>query len=141
MPGIVGLTKAIQIAMEDLETNTKHLLELRAQLISGVNKIEHSYINSPEDGAPHILNIGFEDIRGEVLVHFLEQRRIFVSMGAACSSNRRGTSHVLKAIGMPSEKILGSIRISLAPNITKDQIRYVVSSLGDTVEQIRRIYM
>ena len=141
MPGIVGLTKAIQIAMKDLETNTKHLLELRAQLISGVNKIEHSYINSPEDGAPHILNIGFEDIRGEVLVHFLEQRRIFVSMGAACSSNRRGTSHVLKAIGMPSEKILGSIRISLAPNITKDQIRYVVSSLGDTVEQIRRIYM
>ena len=74
------------------------------------------------------------------MVHFLEQRRIFVSMGAACSSKRR-TSHVLEAIGLPDERILESIRISLAPNITQDQINYVISSLGDTVEQIRRIYM
>ncbi|MGB4637945.1 MAG: cysteine desulfurase NifS, partial [Limnochordia bacterium] len=71
----------------------------------------------------------------------LEQKRIFVSMGAACSSKKRGVSHVLQAVGLEHEQVLSTIRLSLAPQITLAQIEYVVYSLKETVEEIRNIYV
>lgn len=141
IPGIVGITKAIQLVQEKLEENVKLMTTLRQALWEGIRTIPNSRINSPKDGAPHLLNVSFRGIRGEVLVHFLEQKRIFVAMGAACSSKRKGMSHVLEAIGLPQEEILGAIRLSLAPQLTLDQIDYVVYSLKETVEEIRNIYM
>ncbi|HBG01091.1 MAG TPA: cysteine desulfurase NifS, partial [Firmicutes bacterium] len=87
------------------------------------------------------LNASFPGIRGEVLVHFLEQKRVFVTMGAACSSKKKGASHVLASIGLGQDEIHSAIRFSLAPTVTLDQIRYVVYSLKDTVEEIRNIYV
>lgn len=141
VPAIVGFTKAAQLASEKLAVDIKHMTILRQALMDGISSIEYSCINSPLDGACHLLNASFLGIRGEVLVHFLEQKRIYVAMGAACSSKRRAVSHVLEAIGMPQEQILSAIRFSLAPHITLDQIQYVVYSLRDTVEEIRNIYV
>jgi len=141
VPAIVGLAKAVQLATENLDDNLKKLQVLRKALVDGIKTIPDSHINSPEDGAPHILNVSFPGVRGEVLVHFLEQKRIFVSMGAACSSRKRDVSHVLKAIGLEHDRILSSIRLSLAPQITLAQIEYVVYSLKETVEEIRNIYI
>lgn len=141
IPGIVGFTKAAQLVTDQLETNIKKLTDLRQALIDGINAIPDSRINSPKNGAPHLLNASFPGIRGEVLVHFLEQQRIFVTMGAACSSKKKGTSHVLEAVGLGQDEILSAIRFSLAPDISLDQIKYVVYSLKDTVEEIRNIYI
>lgn len=141
IPGIVGLTKATNLVLDNLEENRAKMSTLRQALIAGIETIPHSRINSPEDGAPHLLNVSFTGIRGEVLVHFLEQKKIFVAMGAACSSKKKGASHVLEAISLPQEEILGTIRISLSPYLTLDQIEYVVYSLKETVEEIRSIYM
>ena len=141
IPAIVGLTKAIQLAVENLDTNRKQLYALRQELIGGIETIPDAGINSPGDGAPHLLNASFPGLRGEVLVHFLEQKRIFVAMGAACSSKKKGVSHVLESIGLESEAIHSAIRFSLAPSLTLDQIRYVVYSLKETVEEIRNIYV
>lgn len=139
--GIVGLAKAVQLVTDRLEANTKQLVALRRALIDGIEAIPDSGINSPLDGAPHLISASFSGIRGEVLVHFLEQKRIFIAMGAACSSKRRGVSHVLEAIRLPQEQLLGTVRISLAPENTLDQIEYVVYSLKEAVEEIRNIYM
>ncbi|NLL42162.1 MAG: cysteine desulfurase [Firmicutes bacterium] len=141
IPAVVGLTKAAQLVIDNLDHNTKQLRELRTALIEGIKTIPDSRINSPENGAPHLLNASFPGVRGEVLVHFLEQKRIFVSMGAACSSKKKGVSHVLEAIGLSQEEILSAIRFSLAPTLTLDQIQYVVYSLKETVEEIRNIYI
>lgn len=141
VPGIVGFTKAAQLVTENLDSNVKQLSELRQVLLAGINTIPDAFVNSPEDGAPHILSASFLGVRGEVLVHFLEQRRIFVSMGAACSSRKKDVSHVLKSIGLQHHEILSTIRLSLAPQITLAQIEYVVYSLKETVEEIRNIYI
>lgn len=141
VPAIVGFTKAVQLATDYFAANVQQLQELRQALIGGIKTIPNSRINSPENGAPHLLNASFPGIRGEVLVHFLEQKRIFVAMGAACSSKKKRASHVLDAIGLGQEEILSAIRFSLAPTITLDQINYVVYSLKETVEEIRNIYI
>lgn len=141
VPGIVGLSKAVEIAIENLQENTLHLQKMRGDLINGIQAIPDSAVNSPDDGAPHILNVRFAGIRGEVLVHFLEQKRVYVAMGAACSSKSRGRSHVLEACGLTSDEILGSIRLSLSPAQTDADIAYVVEALAETVKEIRQIYM
>lgn len=141
VPAIVGLTKAAQLASDGLEENMAKLQQLKSALVEGIRGIPDAQINSPEDGAPHIINVSFPGVRGEVLVHFLEQKRIFVSMGAACSSRKRDVSHVLKAVGLESDQALSAVRLSLAPQITLAQIEYVVYSLKETVEEIRNIYI
>ncbi len=141
VPAIVGFAKAAQLVLDSFATNIKELQVLRQALMDGIRTIPGSRINSPENGAPHLLNASFPGIRGEVLVHFLEQKRIFVAMGAACSSRKKGASHVLDAIGLGQEEILSAIRFSLAPSISLDQINYVVYSLKETVEEIRNIYI
>lgn len=141
VPAIVGFTKAVQLVTDQFATNIKQLQELRQALMEGIKTIPATRINSPENGAPHLLNASFLGIRGEVLVHFLEQKRIFVAMGAACSSKKKGASHVLDAIGLGQEETLSAIRFSLAPTISLDQIDYVVYSLKETVEEIRNIYI
>ena len=141
VPAIVGLAKAAQLVTDNLEENLRKIRELRHALIEGIKTIPAAQVNSPEDGAPHIISASFPGVRGEVLVHFLEQKRIFVSMGAACSSKKRGVSHVLQAVGLEHEQVLSTIRLSLAPQITLAQIEYVVYSLKETVEEIRNIYV
>ncbi|HHY10279.1 MAG TPA: cysteine desulfurase [Firmicutes bacterium] len=141
VPGIVGFTRAAQLAVANLEANVSHMQDLRRELLEGITAIEGAKIHNPPAGAPHILNVGFAGVRGEVLVHFLEQKRIFVAMGAACSAKRRGLSHVLRAVGLRDEEILGAVRISLSHQLSLDQIKYVVYSLKETVEEIRNIYM
>lgn len=141
IPAIVGLSKAAQLVTENLDSNISKLNKSREALIDGIKTIPNSIINSPPDGAPHLVNASFPGIRGEVLVHFLEQKRIFVSMGAACSSKKKGVSHVLEAVNLTQDEILSSIRLSLAPEVTLAQIDYVVYSLKETVEEIRNIYI
>ena len=141
IPAIVGLTKAVQLVTENLSENLEQLTKLRQALMDGIKTIPNTRINSPSDGAPHLLNASFPGVRGEVLVHFLEQKRIFVAMGAACSSKKKGISHVLDAINLGQDETLSAIRFSLAPTITLDQIDYVVYSLKETVEEIRNIYI
>lgn len=140
VPGIVGMTKAVTLALENLEANAAHMGKLRAALMERIRAIPDAAINSPLDGAPHILNVRFAGIRGEVLVHFLEQKRIYVAMGAACSSKSRGRSHVLEACGLDSDEILSSIRISFSPHLTLDDMAYVADALEETVGEIRQIY-
>lgn len=141
IPAIVGFSKAVQLATDNLNENVTKLETLRAELIKGIKKIPDAKINSPSNGASHLLNASFPGVRGEVLVHFLEQKSIFIAMGAACSSKRRGQSHVLEAIGLSHDEISSAIRISLAPELTLAQISYVSASLARTVKEIRNIYM
>ena len=82
--------------------NPSKLYILKERLTRGIlREIDNCHLNGPsvEEGAPHIVNISFDDIKGEVLVHALEKHRIFVSTGSACSSRKTRISHVLHAMG------------------------------------------
>ncbi|MGN1033531.1 MAG: aminotransferase class V-fold PLP-dependent enzyme, partial [Intestinibacter sp.] len=86
----------------------------------------------------HVLNVSFRGVKGEVLLHYLEQKEIYVSTGSACSSKKKG-SHVLNAIGLSTEEIEGAIRFSLSDLNTEEEIREVVKILKESVSDLRMI--
>jgi cysteine desulfurase len=85
---------------------------------------------APEEGAPHILNVGFPGVRGEVMLHALEGDNVYVSTGSACSSKKRKVSAVLLAMGIPAEKAECAIRFSLSPHTTEEEIEYAAMRAG-----------
>ncbi|MGB9809270.1 MAG: aminotransferase class V-fold PLP-dependent enzyme, partial [Caldanaerobacter sp.] len=141
MPGIVGFGVASRLAKESLEEVSQKLMELKKRLWEGISsEIKDVHLNGPEveEGAPHILNVSFRGVRGEVLLHALEEEGIYVSTGSACSSKKRGESHVLKAIGLKGDLLEGAIRFSLGIFNTEKDIDYTVDILKKKVDFLRR---
>ncbi|MGM9533613.1 MAG: cysteine desulfurase family protein [Intestinibacter sp.] len=139
VPGIYGLGKAVEILNQDLQGTIDKIRSLRELLKKEiVETIDNVKINSPEDGVCHVLNVSFRGVKGEVLLHYLEQKEIYVSTGSACSSKKKG-SHVLNAIGLSAEEIEGAIRFSLSDLNTEEEIREVVKILKESVSDLRMI--
>ncbi|NLC63103.1 MAG: cysteine desulfurase [Thermoanaerobacterales bacterium] len=140
IPGIAGFRVAVEEAYNNLDNWGRHMKELKALLLSGVqDEIDDIVVNGPESGgAPHILNLSFLGVKGEILLHALESHGIYVSTGSACSSHKSGKSHVLKAMGKTSEEIEGAVRFSLSPFITTEDIYYTVDVLKRQVNEIRK---
>ena len=121
VPGIYGIGEAVRILNQDLEGTIDKIRGLRDLLKEEIlANIDNVKINSPEDGVCHVLNVSFRGVRGEVLLHYLEQKEIYVSTGSACSSKKKG-SHVLNAIGLTPDEIEGAIRFSLSDLNTKEE--------------------
>lgn len=144
VPGIVGMGVAIEGVKDNLKNNMNYLYDLREKILKGIlDEIPHVKINGPKNKleiAPHILNISFEGIRGEVLLHSLEQDSIYVSTGSACSSKDRDKSHVLKNIGLSKNLIEGTIRISLSTYNTEDEVKVFINKLKKHVKNLRNIF-
>ena len=124
VPGIVGLGMAAeQMAAHPV---AEHTMELKKRFVACVrDTIPDFHINGPgvEDGAAHILNIGFKSVKGEVLANMLSQQGVYVSTGSACSQRQKPhASHVLTAIGVPRDYIDGSLRVSFSRYNTLDEI-------------------
>ena len=139
-PGIAGFGEAVKHLPNKDEI--KKLYELRDLLADKIkNGIKEVVINTTLDdaSAPHILNISFAGIKGEVLVHTLEKEGIYVSTGSACTSRKDSTSHVIKALHLPDKYKGGSIRFSLSQFNTKEEIEYTYDILVKSVNQLRRI--
>lgn len=142
VPGITGFGKAVEIAFRDFNGRVRAMAEARRYLLDGINdSIRDVIINSPEDGAASVLNVSFLGTRGEVLLHTLEQDRIFVSTGSACSSNKKGKgqSHVLAAMGLKPKEIEGAIRFSFSEFNTVKEMDYVLDRLEKAVTRFRRL--
>ncbi len=124
--GIATFSKAVS-----LNNDAERIKKLRDMLKDGISEISCAKINCYNDGnsAPHILSVSFKDVRGEVLMHMLEEKGIFVSTGSACHSNRFGESHVLSAIGLNKNDIGGTIRFSIGSLNTEEDIKYCIDVL------------
>lgn len=139
IPGIYGLGEAIRITNENLDKNIQKIDSLKNLLKSEIlNNIENVKINSPEDGVCHILNVSFLGVKGEVLLHYLEQKDIYVSTSSACSSKKKG-SHVLNAMNLSKDEIEGAIRFSLSCFNTEEEILETIKILKNSVEDLRFI--
>lgn len=142
VPGIVGFGTAARLMMAERETLTRRWRLLKEQLAEGVRqRIPGVHVNGPPPsaGAPHIINLSVEGVRGEVLVHALAERGIFVSTGSACSSRRTTASHVLQALGLPAERLEGALRISFGRDNTEADVARFVDALGEVVAQLRPV--
>lgn len=139
VPGIYGIGEAVRILNQDLQGTIDKIRGLRELLKEEIlANIDNVKINSPEDGVCHVLNVSFRGVRGEVLLHYLEQKEIYVSTGSACSSKKKG-SHVLNAIKLTPEEIEGAIRFSLSDLNTKEEIIETVKALKESVADLRMI--
>ena len=141
-PGIAGFGKACDVFVSDWEKRVRSMRESRQRLLEGLtSEIGDLVINSPlgEDACPSVLNVSFIGVRGEVLLHTLEQDGIFVSTGSACSSNKKGQSHVLKAMGLSDREIEGAVRFSFSEFNTKEEMDYVTEKTKQAVARFRKL--
>lgn len=118
----VSLVKAMEIAVQNLNELNSRLQHYNKVLREYLNQYKGVYINSPEHSAPHILNIAFPGVKGEVLVNAFSKLDIMVSTTSACSSKREKLNEVLLAMGIKDEKIEGSIRLSMGETTTEKDI-------------------
>ena len=141
-PGIIGFGKAAEMGMADFAKRTEAMKKARTRLLEGLlAEIPDIRINSPQDetASPSVLNVSFLGTRGEVLLHTLEQDGIFVSTGSACSSNKKGRSHVLTAMGLSDKEIEGAIRFSFSEENTLEEMDYTVEKVKAAVTRFRRL--
>ena len=140
IPGIVGLSIAIEDAYEHLEENNHKMIILRDKLIEGLSKIDHSALNGPRTNrSANNVNFCFEGIEGESLLLLLDAKGICASSGSACTSGSLDPSHVLLAIGRPHEVAHGSLRLSLSESNTEEEIDYIIEQVEQVVCYLRRM--
>ena len=136
--GIVGLGKAIELAVENLENHNEQMKEMRDRLLAGILEIPSCRLNGhPEKRLADNLNFSFEYIEGESLLLMLDQMGICCSTGSACSSGSLEPSHVLRAIGLPPEIAQGSLRLTLGDENSEEDIDYVLEVLPEIVKKLR----
>lgn len=141
VPGIVGMGKAIELAVDNMEESNKRLILLRDSLIEKIEKkISHIKLNGHRtQRLPGNVNFCFEFIEGESLLLSLDMVGIAASSGSACTSGSLDPSHVLMGIGLTHEIAHGSLRLSLGDFNTEDEIDYVVDNLATIVDRLRQM--
>ncbi len=139
LTGIIGFGKAAEIASREIDTHIEYCKNLRDKFVSRVlENIPYTQLNgSLEHRHPGNANITFEFIEGEALLLFLNAKGISVSTGSACSSASLVPSHVLDALGVPVEKIHGSVRFTMGDFTTEEDVDYVFTELKGIVERLR----
>lgn len=125
VPGIIGLGKAAEIAVLEIDNDYNRIILLRDQLENGLLKIEGSFVNgNSQNRIYNTSNICFPGVNSEKLI--LALQNIAVSNGSSCSSVTSQPSHVLKALGLSDEEALSSIRFSLGRFTTAEEIEETI---------------
>ena len=139
VPGIVGIGKAVEIAMANLAERTAYEVELRDYLIDRVlSEVPYVRLNGHRTNRlPNNANFAFQFIEGESLLIMLDMQGICGSSGSACTSGSLDPSHVLLAIGLPHEIAHGSLRLTLSEETTKEDIDFTVDEIKKIVEKLR----
>jgi len=140
VPAVVGFGKACELNARDLSYKDKKLFELSSYFISKVEyEIPDIKINgSFKQKANGIVSVTFDGVEGENLVVLLDMKGIAVSTGSACASGSHEKSHVLVAMGLNDMAVRGTVRFSFDINVSKDDIDYVVRTLCNEVERLRK---
>lgn len=140
VPGIAGLGAAAELLQVDFESVSARMAALRDRLRESLAAIADVRFNTPRTGvAPHILNVSFAGVRGETLLHRLEQDGIYVSTGSACHSHDPRPSHVLLAIGLRPEQARSSVRFSLSRDTTPEEIDVSAAAVRTAVAELRAL--
>ena len=140
-PGIAGLNAAVENMLKLGPGMPAALMRRKLHLVDAFHRaVPELMINgpAPEQGSPHIVNISFPGVRGEVMLHALEGEGVYASTGSACSSKKRKVSRVLTAMGIDSDRAECALRFSLSPYTTIEEIDYAAEKLGALYGQLKR---
>jgi len=147
VPGIAGFGVAAAVIAREARSVSGKIFPLKKRLVDGIlDAVPDAVLNGPPcyrenpRCAPHIVNLSFPGLRGEIVLHTLEERGIYVSTGSACASRKNPGSHVLKAMGITGDRLEGAVRFSLSPVTTEEEISYAVEQTVATVEELYSLY-
>ncbi|MEG2199540.1 MAG: aminotransferase class V-fold PLP-dependent enzyme, partial [Anaerovorax sp.] len=149
VPAVVGFGEAAEINQATMSQRQNQLRTVRQYLWDGIRReipsvkingiASCSILGETGFSSPAILNVSFMNVRGEVLLHTLEQNHIYVSTGSACASNKKGKSHVLTAMGLSEKEIEGAIRFSFSEWNTIEEMDLVLEALKTGVGKFRKL--
>ena len=137
-PGIGALGIMAETKGREIQENFEYVNKLKEYLLNKLKGINDLIVNSPMDNAsPYILSVSIKNIRGEVLLHFLEMDEIYISVGAACGKNK--VSRVVKSLNLPKGYEDGTIRISFSKYTTKEELDILYDKMKIYINEIRNI--
>ncbi|MCC9294868.1 cysteine desulfurase family protein [Clostridium sp. MT-14] len=140
LAAVVGLAKAAEKIYKNREQNFHHVDEVKKYFMEKLRDMEEVKINScGKEYSPYVLSVSFIGVRGEVLLHMLEEKGIYVSTGSACSAKSSKDSHVLEAIGLPKDHIRGTIRFSFGEDNSKEEVDYALDVIDESLKFLRRV--
>ena len=145
VPAIIGLGKACEIAKNEMADYSAKLTKLRDKLISGLtSQYDFLHITGDEKNRlPYHVSFWVEYIEGESLLMWYAQKGVYCASGSACSSNILAddeddlqASHVLTAVGVPTDICAGSITMSLSKYIEEEDIDYVLKVSPEIIDKL-----
>lgn len=140
VPGVAGIAEAAKEAYEHFAEKRQQMIDLKDHFIDRISQLDNVKVNSykGEESAPHIISVSFVGVRSEVMLHALEDKKIYVSAGSACSSNHPHISETLAGIRLTPEEIDSTIRFSICENTTKEELDYAVDTVAGMIDTLRK---
>ena len=140
VPGAVGMAAALKEAVDKLPQESARLSALRDKLVAGLTALPYARSTGhPDKRLPGTASFVFEGVEGEALLLHLDAKGICASSGSACSSASLDPSHVLLAIGLPHAIAHGSLRLSLGPDNTEEEVDYILKEVPAVVAYLREM--
>ncbi len=127
--GIYSLNHAINFWMNNINDNIQHMARLQKAFLKEISQLEGVVLNSPMGGAPHILNLSFIGVGGEILLHSLEADGICVSTGSACSS-RKKDPRISNALGFDKARAESQLRISFTHDTNEEEVIFAAKRIA-----------
>jgi len=140
VPGILGMERAVLSYEQNLTAWRQNMRACKRRLYENLMTIPDVVLNGPslDEAAPHILNLSFLGVRGEVLLHALEQFDVCVSTGSACAARKAGKNRILTAAGIIGPRQEGAIRFSLCPFNTLEEMDKAAQIVSEQVSFLRK---
>ncbi|WP_414053450.1 cysteine desulfurase family protein [Macrococcus equi] len=135
----VALAKAMRIALNEQEALVERVKKYKTQIEDAVRNYPGIRVNSVPDGAPHIVNLAFVGVKGEVIVNSFSKRGIMISTTSACSSKRAKLNETLTALHVSESAITGSVRISFDKYTTKSDIDAFLKAFDEIYEEMKEL--
>ncbi len=137
LPLICGFAAACE-ELEDIPGRLGAITQLRDYTLSKLEAIGGVVRNSPQDALPYIINVSAVGVRSETMLHFLENKEIYVSSGSACSKGKK--SHVLSAMKLEDKRIDSALRISFSCDSTKEEADALAAAVKEGMETLVKAY-
>lgn len=135
VPLIAGFGAAADKLLPSVYERYERAAALKAYLLGRLGEIGAVKVNSPEDGSPYVINISAVGRRSEIMLHFLEQKGIYVSSGSACSKGVQ--SGVLAEFGLSRERADSALRVSITADTTEAELDAFVDALKEGYSKVR----
>src|SRR5699024_1594618 len=135
-----SFARALRLIKEQESTGKAELTRLRNKIIEGLREINQLEINSPKNGAAHIVHISVLGTKPEVVIHALYEKDVVISTQSACSSKKFAESRILQACGHDIERARTGLRITLSYETTEQDVMMFLQRIKSTITELRKVW-